>query len=115
MSNLQIFYNLYYNNDLSNSEIYGNLYNWYAIDDGRGLCMEGWHVPSNSEWESLVTYLGGDDIAGGKLKEVGTSHWDSPNLGATNESGFTALPAGWIHGSCPAPTNWTSLRVSIVS
>ena len=75
-------------------EVYGSLYNFYAIDDDRGICPESWHVPTIDEWYELVNYLGGSGIAGGKMKEVGTAHWKSPNTGATNESGFTALPAG---------------------
>jgi len=83
----------WYKNDLSNKNIYGALYNWYAVNTGK-LCPSGWHVPSDGEWTVLAAYLGGDAIAGGKLKESGLSHWNSPNDGATNVSGFTALPAG---------------------
>lgn len=72
--------------------IYGRLYNWYTVEDSRNICPEGWHVPTDSEWALLEDYLGGSEIAGGKLKEGGTSHWVNPNAGATNESGFTALP-----------------------
>ncbi len=60
----------------------------------QGVCPAGWHLPGQAEWEQLIDYLGGDSIAGGKLKETGTTHWESPNTGATNESGFTALPGG---------------------
>jgi len=83
-----------YDNNPDNSKIYGRLYNWFAVNDSRNLCPQGWHVPSYQEWESLIQFLGGDTFAGGKLKEDGTSHWGSPNTGATNLSGFTALPAG---------------------
>ncbi len=92
----------WYNNDSSAyKKIYGSLYNWYAVNTGK-LCPEGWHVPSKEEWTNLVTYLGGENIAGGKLKEAGIIHWTSPsggitnktNVGATNETGFTALPGG---------------------
>lgn len=70
---------------------YGRLYNWYAVNTGK-LCPTGWHVPTNSEWELLTNYLGDTSVAGGRLKETGTIHWNSPNTGATNETGFTALP-----------------------
>jgi len=83
-----------YNNNVNNVDTYGRLYNWYAVDDSRGLAPEGWHVPSDAEWQTLVDYLGGDAVAGGKMKEAGTIHWTSPNTGATNESGFSALPGG---------------------
>ena len=88
-----------YDDDPSNADIYGNLYNWYAADDSRGLCMEGWHVPSDDEYTVLTDYLGGTSVAGGKMKEAGYEHWNSPNTGATNESGFTGLPAGFRNGS----------------
>lgn len=77
-----------------NAIIYGRLYTWYTIADGRNVCPTGWHVPSESEWTELITYLGGEEIAGGKLKEAGLEHWNETNVGATNESGFTALPGG---------------------
>ena len=80
----------YYNNDPKN----GKLYNWYAVNDPRGLAPAGWHVPSDSEWTTLTNFLGGFDIAGGKLKEAGTAHWNDPNADATNSTGFTALPGG---------------------
>ena len=83
----------WYNNDITNKNIYGALYKRYAVNTGK-LCPTGWHVPSEGEWTSLITYLGGENVAGGKLKETGTIHWFSPNTGATNESGFTALPGG---------------------
>ena len=84
-----------YDDDPSNAEIYGNLYSWYAIDLETGVCPEGWHVPTDDEYILLTDYLGGNDIAGGKMKEAGLEHWDSPNTGATNESGFTGLPGGF--------------------
>lgn len=83
-----------YENNSSNSTTYGRLYNWYAVTDSRNLCPIGWHVPTDAEWTSLINYLGGDDVAGGKLKEAGSSHWLPPNQGANNSSGFTALPGG---------------------
>ena len=81
----------WFNND---SVGYGAIYNWYTVSTGI-LCPAGWHVPTDEEWTILTEYLGGKSAAGGKLKETGTSHWHSPNAGATNESGFTALPAGY--------------------
>lgn len=92
----------WYNNDSANGAIYGRLYNWYAVNDPRGLAPEGWHVPSDGEWDTLANCLGGADIAGSKIKEVGTIHWYAPNLGATNSSGFCALPAGYTHSSSGA-------------
>ena len=83
-----------YNNDVNNSITYGRLYNWYAANDIRKIAPIGWHVPTESDWTILITYLGGKSVAGGKLREKGTTHWRNPNNGATNESGFTALPGG---------------------
>jgi uncharacterized protein (TIGR02145 family) len=84
----------WYNNDESGFKVtYGALYNWYAVNTGK-LCPTGWHVPNNEEFTDLVATMGGELIAGGKLKEAGTIHWADPNLGATNGSGFTALPGG---------------------
>ncbi|MCX6230291.1 MAG: fibrobacter succinogenes major paralogous domain-containing protein [Bacteroidetes bacterium] len=83
-----------YNNDTNNAKIYGHLYNFYVVSDSRNICPPGWHIPSYAEWETLTNYLGGDTIAGAKLKETGTAHWFAPNYGATNESGFTAVPGG---------------------
>lgn len=74
-----------------NYNTYGVLYNWPAACSS---CPSGWHLPTDDEWTELITYLGGEEVAGSKLKEVGTTHWNSPNEGATNESGFTALPGG---------------------
>jgi uncharacterized protein (TIGR02145 family) len=89
---------IYYGNLLANFNIYGTLYNWYTVNTGK-LCPIGWHVPGNTEWDELINYLGGESIAGGKLKEIGTTHWLTPNSGATNESGFTALPGGYLASS----------------
>jgi uncharacterized protein (TIGR02145 family) len=84
----------WYNNDeAAYKNTYGALYNWYTVSDGN-LCPTGWHVPSDPEWSTLVSSLGGNNVAGGILKETGLTHWNSPNLGATNEYGFTALPGG---------------------
>jgi uncharacterized protein (TIGR02145 family) len=84
-----------YNNDTNYVITYGRLYNWYAVNDPRGLAPKGWHVATDSEWTTLTNYLGGDSVAGGKMKEIGTTHWHSPNPDATNESGFSALPGGY--------------------
>lgn len=84
-----------YDNNDSNIDTYGLLYNWYALDDSRGLAPAGWHIPSDAEWTILVNYLGGQYLAGGKLKETGTTHWQSPNTGATNETEFSGLPGGY--------------------
>jgi len=67
-------------------------------EGGQGICPDGWHLPTDAEWTTLTTFLGGTSVAGGKMKETGTTHWNSPNTGATNSSGFTALPSG-IRGS----------------
>jgi len=88
-----------YGNDINNVATYGRLYNWYAVDDSRKIAPEGWHVPSDTEWRTLVDYLGSD--AGGKMKETGIEYWSSPNTGATNESGFSALPGGYRSGGAP--------------
>jgi uncharacterized protein (TIGR02145 family) len=93
-----------YKNTPSNGTTYGKLYNWYAVTSKHNICPTGWHVPSNAEWNILENYLdntidttaigwAGTDI-GGKLKETGTTHWNSPNTSATNSSGFSALPGG---------------------
>lgn len=84
----------HYENDTIFRRIYGALYNWYAVADNRKICPDGWHVPSDAEFTALEAYLGGSDFAGMKIKEAGLAHWSSTNAGATNETGFTALPAG---------------------
>jgi len=83
----------WYNNDQSANEKYGPLYNWYAVEDYRGLCPDGWHVPTEAEWTTLITYLGGTTEAGGKMKAT-SDLWDSPNY-ATNISKFSGLPGGY--------------------
>jgi uncharacterized protein (TIGR02145 family) len=89
----------WHDNDINNKETYGALYNWPAVNSARGLCPEGWHIPTDTEWQTLVDYLGGEEIAGGSMKSTRTEpeahpRWDSPNTGATNHSGFAALPGG---------------------
>ena len=84
----------YYDNDAQYEIPYGKLYNWFAVSDSRNLCPSGWHFPKDEEWSLMIDYLGGNNVAGGKLKESGTTHWVSPNNGASNLTGFTALPGG---------------------
>lgn len=88
----------YENNYDGYGSVYGALYNWYAVENGK-LCPSGWHVPSSAEYAALSQYLGGDPVAGGKMKETGTDHWQIPNTGATNESGFNSLPGGLRMGA----------------
>jgi uncharacterized protein (TIGR02145 family) len=87
----------YYNNDAANGKRWGKLYNWYAVNDPRGLAPEGWHIPSDAEWTTLTTFLGGEDVAGGKMKSE-LALWQLPNKAANNESGFTGLPGGFRYG-----------------
>ena len=100
----------YYNNDPANGDIYGKLYNWYAVagihdnDPGtpnKELAPLGWHIPSNTEWDATISCLGGDSAAGGAMKETGTTHWINPNMNATNISDFTGLPGGFLIDSNP--------------
>ncbi len=84
----------WFNNSDADKATYGALYNWYAAADSRSIAPSGWHIPSNNEWLTLLDYLGGENIAGGKMKETGSSHWTNPNNAATNQSGFTALGVG---------------------
>lgn len=88
----------YYDDLLVLNDTYGKLYNWYAVNNISNLAPAGWHVPSDNEWTTLINYLGGQGVAGVELKESGISNWLSPNTGATNSSGFTALPGGYIPG-----------------
>jgi uncharacterized protein (TIGR02145 family) len=93
-SNLTTGARCYYNNDSATyNGTYGALYNWESVNTDN-ICPTGWHIPNNDEWISLASYLGGYNVAGGKLKETGIIHWMTPNAGATNETGFTALPGG---------------------
>ncbi|MEI8203122.1 MAG: FISUMP domain-containing protein [Bacteroidota bacterium] len=84
----------YSENNAITAATYGYLYNWFTINDTQKVCPTGWHIPTDVEWTNLGNILGGDAIAGGKMKETGTTHWLTPNTGATNESNFTALPGG---------------------
>lgn len=89
-----------YDDNENNCNNYGGLYQWdetmqYSTTQGvQGICPSGWHLPTDAEWTTLTTFLGGESVAGGEMKEAGTSQWSSPNTGATNGSGFTALPGG---------------------
>jgi uncharacterized protein (TIGR02145 family) len=83
----------YYNNSQYDCP-YGKLYNWYAVSDPRHVCPSGWHEPTDGEWTTLTDYLGGESVAGGKMKSTGLQYWISPNTDATNESGFSGLPGG---------------------
>lgn len=88
-----------YNNDVNSSTTYGRLYNWHTVNDSRNIAPTGWHVPTDAEWTTLTNYLGGENIAGGKLKEINTTHWTTPNAGADNSSGFTGLPGGYRYNN----------------
>jgi len=105
-------YWFFYEDNSAYKDTYGLLYTWAAAMNGaassaanpsgvQGVCPAGWHLPSDAEWTELTNYLGGEGVAGGKLKEAGTTHWISPNTGATNETGFTALPGGYRYFSGP--------------
>jgi len=104
----------WYNNDAANNKnVYGALYNWYTVNTGK-LAPAGWHVPTHDEWTTMITYLGNDSVAGGKMKstgtlEAGTGLWHTPNSGANNKSGFTALPGGYRAGT--ASSNGMSANI----
>jgi uncharacterized protein (TIGR02145 family) len=89
----------YFNNDAANNAKYGKLYNWYVVsktsNGNKNVCPTGWHLPTDAEWTVLTDYLGGESVAGGKMKEVGTTNWNSSNTNATNTSLFTGLPGGY--------------------
>lgn len=116
-----------YDNDDANCAVYGGLYQWdeamtYSTSEGiQGICPTGWHLPTDAEFALLSSYLGGDAIAGGKMKETGTAHWASPNTGATNSSGFLALPNGYryIDGTFGGLSNrsiiWSSSQQGVNS
>lgn len=102
----------WYNNEIKNKELYGALYNWYAVNTNK-LCPAGWHVPADWEWITLRNNLSGSINAGGNLKATGTAFWRSPNTGATNESGFTALPGGYR--SYKGPFNYMKISANFWS
>jgi len=83
-----------YENIAANVTDYGRLYNWYAVSDSRNIAPAGWHVPTDTEWTTLTTFLGGESVSGGKMKETGTTHWNTTNSTVDNSSGFTGLPGG---------------------
>ena len=107
----------HYNNDAANNAKYGKLYNWYAVspttNGNKNVCPTGWHVPTDAEWTVLTDYLGGESVAGGKMKELGTTSWKSPNKHATNMSLFTGIPGGarssdGRYGAIDLGANWWS-------
>jgi uncharacterized protein (TIGR02145 family) len=119
----------WYNNDSATYACpYGKLYNWYAVTSSNNVCPTGWHVPSDAEWTTLTTFLGGQNVAGGKMKSTGTQYWQSPNAAADNSSGFSGLPGGtrnfdgtfgiigligywWSSTENPTPTAWSRTLV----
>lgn len=109
------------NNEKSNSELYGYLYNWYVVPNIKKVCPAGWHVPVANDWKKLETYLGGPGTSGGKMKETGTGKWADPSTKADNSSGFTGLPGGSRNpdGTFNNPGEsgqwWTSTEFSITT
>lgn len=93
-NNANPIYQWAYNGENLNAPTYGRLYSWKTVTDARKLAPQGWHIPTEAEWNELISHLGGADVAGGKMKSTGIAYWVSPNEGATNQSGFNALPAG---------------------
>lgn len=111
--NFQITTNAYcwYNNDVSNKDIYGAMYNWYAASDNRNIAPSGWHVSNILDWQTLSSFLGGSQMNNGyRLRETSTAHWVYPNFNhlATNETGFTALPGGKV---APSPFGFMDIGV----
>ncbi len=101
----------WYNNDVKNKDIYGALYNFYTVNTKK-LCPEGWHVPSDAEWTTMVKFLGDENTAGDKLKESGNAHWKNFLITATNDFDFTALPGGTRLYSGIFPDVWQTLMLS---
>jgi len=85
-------YQWFYFSNKPNSSVYGRFYTWHTVIDNRNICPDGWHIPSNEEWKTMIVYLGGNAIAGGKLKETNPDYWVDTNIGATNSSQFSAVP-----------------------
>lgn len=119
---------VYYNNDIGNNIKYGKLYNWFAIspitNGNKNVCPSGWHVPTDAEWSILTDFLGRETLAGGKMKDVGTVNWNSPNTDATNSSLFTAVSGGYRRGDVSLNTYsdignngywWSSLELGTSS
>jgi uncharacterized protein (TIGR02145 family) len=113
----------YYDNNSKYNDRYGKLYNWFVVDlesnGNKNVCPTGWHVPSPGDWGTLVDYLGGEKIAGGKLKEIGLEDWIGPNVDASNISLFSGLPGGYrsnAYGETLALGNvglwWSSYGIS---
>lgn len=94
-NNASAIYQWSYDDDSTNIDTYGRLYTWNVANNTNNVCPTGWHVPDNSDWETLRDYLGGGSIAGAKMKEVGTTHWNETDSTVTNSSGFTALGGGF--------------------
>jgi uncharacterized protein (TIGR02145 family) len=114
-SNLTTGASCYYNNDISHSLSDGSLYNCYAVNDSRGLAPAGFHVATAADWNTLINYAGGANVAGGKLKDAGFAHWMSPNTGATDQYGFTAYPGGYreangVYDGCNYNGNWWTTK-----
>lgn len=84
----------WYDNDEANKDVYGALYNWHAVNNSNDICPTGWRVSTDEDWTTLTDFLGGESVAGSKLKQTGTAVWNAPNTDATNESGFNAVPGG---------------------
>ncbi|MDD4603153.1 MAG: FISUMP domain-containing protein [Bacteroidales bacterium] len=91
-----------YGNNFVNCDQWGGLYQWDEMmqyvqtPNAQGICPPGWHIPSSQDWKTVIRFLGGDNLAGGKMKYTGSNGWQTPNVGATNSSGFTALPGGYF-------------------
>jgi uncharacterized protein (TIGR02145 family) len=126
LTNTDGAYAWYDNDEALYKDTCGALYNWHAVSNPAGLCPEGWSVPTNDDWQLLFDFLGGDDVAGGKLKttgtiEDGTGLWESPNAGATNESGFSVvpagirLPAGWFDYLGGSTCLWSSSEINTLN
>ena len=89
-----------YNFSETVNEIYGKYYNGYVVSmssNNKNVCPSGWHIPSNKEWKILIDYLGGENVAGGKMKEIDTLHWKNPNINASNISLFSGIPSGSVN------------------